>query len=133
MGQSRSVFPHAFGLARIHENGPLHQPSANQHKCPAPVAKKSFPARQVLYLQSVLEQLVHPGHLGGDGEVDGAVANLDDESTADVGVDLGNDLELLALLDVLRLADGGFETAEGAVVEGLWVIRQRGVLVLGVM
>lgn len=71
---------------------------------------------KMLYLQGILEQLVHAGHLGGDGEIDGTVANLDDKTAADVGVDLGHDLEFLALRDVLRFADGGFETAEGAVV-----------------
>jgi hypothetical protein len=72
-----------------------------------------------IYLQAVLEQLVHLGHLGGDGEVDGAVADLDDETAADIRVDLGHDLELLALADVLGLGDGGFEAVEGLVVEGL--------------
>jgi len=42
----------------------------------------------VKYLQSVSEELVHLGDLGGNTEVDGAVANLDNESTTDVGVDL---------------------------------------------
>lgn len=56
-----------------------------------------------IYLQAVAEELVHLGHLGGNGEVNGAVADLDDEAAADVGVDLGHDLELLALADVLGL------------------------------
>jgi hypothetical protein len=73
----------------------------------------------LLYLQSVLEELVHLGHLGGDGQVDGAVTDLNDESTADLRVDLGDDLELLALTDVAGLADGGFEAGEGLVVESL--------------
>lgn len=42
----------------------------------------------VKYLQSVSEELVHLGDLGCDTEVDGAVANLDNESTTDLGVDL---------------------------------------------
>jgi hypothetical protein len=42
----------------------------------------------VEYLQSVSEELVHLGDLGCDTEVDGAVANLDNESTTDLGVDL---------------------------------------------
>jgi hypothetical protein len=42
----------------------------------------------VEYLQSVSEELVHLGDLGCDTEVDGAVANLDDKSTTDLGVDL---------------------------------------------
>ena len=73
----------------------------------------------MIYLQSVLEELVHPGHLGGDGQIDGAVANLDDEAANDLGVDLGYHLELLALGDVLGLGDGGLEAVEGPVIEGL--------------
>ena len=42
----------------------------------------------VKYLQSVSEELVHLGDLGCDTEIDGAVANLDNESTTDLGVDL---------------------------------------------
>ena len=76
----------------------------------------------MLYLQSVLEELVHLCHLGGDGEVDGAVADLNNESTTDLRVDLGDNLELLALSNVLRLADGGFETGESLVVEGLLIV-----------
>jgi hypothetical protein len=55
----------------------------------------------MLNLQSVTEQLVHLGHLRGDREIDGAVANLNDKAAADIWVDLRNDLELLALADVL--------------------------------
>lgn len=39
-------------------------------------------------LQSLGEQLVHLGKLGGDAQVDCPVANLDDEATDDVRVDL---------------------------------------------
>ena len=74
---------------------------------------------RVLYLQSILEQLVHLGHPGRYRQIDGAVSNLDDQSTTDLGVDLGDDLELLAVGDVLRLVDGGLEAAEGTVVERL--------------
>jgi hypothetical protein len=42
----------------------------------------------VKYLQGVSEELVHLGDLGCDTEVDGAVANLDNESTTNLGVDL---------------------------------------------
>lgn len=42
----------------------------------------------MVVLQSVLEELVHLGDAGRDAEVDGSVANLDDESTNNVGVDL---------------------------------------------
>lgn len=74
---------------------------------------------RLLYLQSILEQLVHLGHFGGNRQVNRTVTDLDDESTTDLWVDLGNDLELLALANVLGLANGGFETAKSAVVEGL--------------
>ena len=39
-------------------------------------------------LQGILEELVHFGNLGRDAEVDGAVANLDNETSPDVWVDL---------------------------------------------
>lgn len=97
------------GSSRIHNPVPLH------------------PTEYLLelYLQSILEQLVHLGHLGRDGQVDGAVANLNDESATDLGVDLGDHLESLAVEDVLRLGDGGLETAEGPVVEGLLNVSFR--------
>jgi hypothetical protein len=47
------------------------------------------------YLQSILEQLVHPRHLGADTEIDGAVTDLDDEAAVDLGVDL---LQMRALV-----------------------------------
>ena len=72
-----------------------------------------------LYLQSILEQLVHLGHLRRHGKVNGAVGNLDNQSAADLGVDLGHNLELLAVGDVLGLVDRSLEAAERAVVEGL--------------
>jgi hypothetical protein len=74
---------------------------------------------RALYLQSVLEQLVHLRHLARDGQVNGAVANLDNEATLDLGVDLGNNLELLALGNVAGLVDGGLEAGKGSAVEGL--------------
>jgi hypothetical protein len=73
----------------------------------------------VLYLQSILEQLVHLGHLRRDRQVNSAVGNLDNDSTTDFRVDLGNDLELLASGNVVGLVDSGFETTESSVVEGL--------------
>ena len=39
-------------------------------------------------LQGVVEQLVHLGNPGRDAEVDCPVADLDDEATNDIGVDL---------------------------------------------
>jgi len=44
--------------------------------------------RRKVNLQSLGEQLVHLGKLGGDAQVDCPVANLDDEATDDIGVDL---------------------------------------------
>lgn len=79
----------------------------------------STQAPPVLYLQSIREKLVHLGHLGGDGQINGPVANLDDESTTDIGVDLGDDLDGLAVCNVLGLGDGGLEAVKGSVVEGL--------------
>jgi hypothetical protein len=87
-------------------------------------------------LQGVVEELVHLGNLGRDAEVDCPVANLDDEATNDIRVDLARvntcakgvgeeytygvlDLELLASTDVARLGDGGLEAVEGLVVQGL--------------
>lgn len=54
------------------------------------------PNNSILHLQSIGQSLVHLGHLGGDAEVDGAVANLDDEAANQVRVDLG------VLLDTIR-------------------------------
>lgn len=42
----------------------------------------------ILHLQSIGQSLVHLGDLGRDTEVDGAVANLDDEAANQVGIDL---------------------------------------------
>jgi hypothetical protein len=52
------------------------------------IGRKSGLRRVCINLQRVGEELVHLGDAGGDAEVDGAVANLDDESADDVGVDL---------------------------------------------
>lgn len=75
--------------------------------------------RGILILQAVRQELVHLGDAGGDAEVDGLVADLDDESTDDVRVDLVGDRELLAGADVGRLGDGGLEPREGLGVEVL--------------
>lgn len=40
------------------------------------------------YLQGLSKKLVHAGHLGRDAEVDGTVANLDNETATDLRVDL---------------------------------------------
>lgn len=42
----------------------------------------------ILHLQSIGKSLVQLGDLGGDAEVDGAVTDLDNESTDEVRVDL---------------------------------------------
>lgn len=44
----------------------------------------------VFFLQSIRQELVHLGDAGGDAEVDGSVADLDDETADDVRVDLGS-------------------------------------------
>jgi hypothetical protein len=80
----------------------------------------------VLKLQSIGEELVHLGDARRDAQVDGAVADLDDEPADDVRVDLVGDLELLALADVLGLGDGGFQTREGLAVEGLRIGQWMG-------
>lgn len=70
-------------------------------------------------LQRVPEHLVHLGHLRRHAQVDGPVADLDDEAALDVGVDLGDDLELLALPDVGRLGGALLELADSPGIEGL--------------
>lgn len=35
-------------------------------------------------LQGIREKLVHLGNAGGDGEINGSVANLNDESSEDI-------------------------------------------------
>jgi hypothetical protein len=54
-------------------------------------------------LQAVRQELVHLGDAGGDGEVDGAVADLDDESTDDIGVDLERASVLVGSFAVWRI------------------------------
>ena len=86
---------------------------------------------KVKSLQAVVEELVHLGDAGGDGEVDGAVADFDDESTDDVGVNLVGDLELLAGADVGGLGDGGLEAGEGPAVEVLLSLKVSHTVVRG--
>lgn len=45
--------------------------------------------KSILQLQNIGQSLVHLGDLGGDAEVDGAVADFNDETADHVGVDLG--------------------------------------------
>lgn len=47
-------------------------------------------------LQSIGEELVELGHLAGDGKVDGAVGNLNDETADDLRVDLCTSLAFSA-------------------------------------
>jgi hypothetical protein len=47
-----------------------------------------FSNKRESVLQSVGKELVHLGHLGRDADVDGSVANLDDQPANDVGVNL---------------------------------------------
>jgi hypothetical protein len=72
-----------------------------------------------IILQSIVKELVHLGDARGDAQVNGAVANLDDQAANDVRVDLVGDLELLALTDILGLGDGSFKASQGLGVEGL--------------
>lgn len=74
-------------------------------------------------LQGVSEELVHLGNLGRNRKVDGSVANLNNESSNDIRVDLVGDLELLALTNVLGLGDGRFEAVQGLVVQLLCIPR----------
>lgn len=91
----------------------------------------------MVILQSVREELVHLGDAGSNAQVDGSVANVDDKSTNDLGVNLGEgvlgvvtlgywgetylvgDLELLALADVGGLGDSSLQSVEGSLVESL--------------
>ncbi len=98
--------------------------------------------KEKVNLQGVGEELVHLGELGRDAEVNCPVADLDDEPTNDIGVDLGRllglgvavckgwltmkgtygvlDLELLAGTNVARLGDGGLKAAKGLAVQRLF-------------
>lgn len=94
------------------------------------------PYTHEIHLQRVSKELVHLGDAARDAEVDGAVADLDDEAADDVGVDLDStlapssaqlatergaylvgDLELLASADVLRLGNGSLQPVESLVVQ----------------
>lgn len=67
-----------------------------------------------MVLQVVREELVHLGDLGGDAEIDGAVADLDDETADNLGVDLGPVLDSGVLLwGVMACARGDGAGADG--------------------
>ena len=53
-----------------------------------PAQHGSIATKGEVNLQGVGEQLVHLGKLGGDAEVNCPVANLNNEPTDDIGVDL---------------------------------------------
>lgn len=57
-------------------------------------------------LQAVRQKLVHLGDASRDGEIDGAVANLDDESTNNVRVNLGLELATCATADRKKSLEG---------------------------
>jgi hypothetical protein len=65
-------------------------------------------------LQVVSEELVHLADAGGDAEVNGSVADLDDESTNDVGVDLERSCEFIFKMngDIPPGVDGESEGKE---------------------
>ena len=95
----------------------------------------SFPT--FLYLQGISEQLVHLCDSGWDTKVNCSVANLHDESSEDIGVDLyyfvsrcshqfGEgcwlsylvcDLELLSWTNVRGLWDGSLKTRESLAIQ----------------
>jgi hypothetical protein len=92
------------------------------------------------FLQRIGQKLVQLGHLRGNGKVDSPVTNFDNKPSNNIGVDLSrlennrrygcllnmylvNDLQLLALSDILGLGDGGLKTTEELGVEVLEVQR----------
>ena len=85
-----------------------------------------------------MEEVVHLVHLGGNAQVDGTVADLDNETTADIWVDLKSqrisimifpvqnlsfntylwcDLQLLALANILALANSRLQLLHNLVVQ----------------
>ena len=55
----------------------------------------------------VRQHLVHPGYFGRDAVIDGAFADLHDQTPQYIRLDFGHHLELLALA-VFGFGDGGF-------------------------
>lgn len=70
-----------------------------------------------MHLQAVGEELVELGNLVGDGQVDGAVTDLNDQTTLDVGLDLVDDLSLLSSGQNTGAADGSIDSLEQLLVE----------------
>lgn len=59
-----------------------------QQQHPALLAYTNIKKFRRLHLQSLSQELVELSHLGGDRKVDGAVTNLDNETTEDILVNL---------------------------------------------
>jgi hypothetical protein len=106
-----------FYFQLLYTTGPSNENTGYSRRTRLTSHKYSRLDKEKGSLQGVSEELVHLGDLGGDGKVDGTVANLNNESTNDVGVDGVGDLELLALTNVLGLGNGGLEAVEGLVVQ----------------
>ena len=79
-------------------------------------------SKKILCLQRVGQQLVHLGDFRGHAQVDGPVANFNNEASNNFRVDLLGDLELLSLAE-FGLADGGFESLDRLAVEFLQRVR----------
>jgi hypothetical protein len=71
----------------------------------------------VVDLDFIGKSLVELGNLVSDGQVNGTVTDLDDETTKNVSVDSVSDLKGLTLTNKRRLGDRGGETVNGLVVE----------------
>lgn len=69
-------------------------------------------------LHALLQQLVEFVDLAGNTGVDSTLADLNDQAAEDAGVDVRDDLQLLALAE-LGLADGSFNALESLRVEFL--------------
>jgi hypothetical protein len=90
-------------------------------KSAAPTASLTCTARHPQFLHALhglLQQLVESADLCCDARIDGSLTDFDDETAKNAGVNVGDNLELLALA-ILGLADGGFDTAESLLVQFL--------------
>lgn len=94
-------------------------------------------AKKGNYLQLILEELVHLRQFCGNAKIDGSVADLNDETAADIWVDLrsvsnaGSDnvnaivshlcdnLQLLSLCDGRRFGNALLKLSENSIVEWL--------------
>ena len=66
----------------------------------------------------VVQNLVHLSNLAADAKVNSPVTDLDDQTTNNLWIDFGDDLELLALR-VLGFGNSGFQSREEFGVEFL--------------